>query len=350
MSVIFYRGFTRLLALVPPSVRVFVMLGVVLLYGTLGFVQFERTGRPELGYADAAWWSIVTISTVGYGDIAPLTLAGRFLVGVPLMLSGIGLLGYVLSLVTTRLVESKNKELRGMASHLFSGHVVIANFPSLGKVMRVIDELKASGAFEDGTRILLIDEDLTELPPELAKRGVSFVKGNPARDATLARASIESADEAIILVKRPGDPHSDDHNLAVTLAIEGRTPRVRTVVECVDPESEELLKKAGADSIVCMARFESHFITTETVNPGTQEVVDDLLSHLRGDGQQIHFTKWDRADDTFGGAARRFVAEGHLAIGVRRDKQVRLNVTEAFAVNKGDDVISIGPKHIKSLS
>ena len=63
MSVIFYRGFTRLLALVPPSVRVFVMLGVVLLYGTLGFVQFERTGRPELGYADAALWSIVTVSS-----------------------------------------------------------------------------------------------------------------------------------------------------------------------------------------------------------------------------------------------------------------------------------------------
>jgi voltage-gated potassium channel len=193
-----------------------------------------------------------------------------------------------------------------------------------------------------------VDESLSELPAELANRRVSFVRGNPARDETLKRASISTANHAVILVKRPGDPHSDDHNLAVTLAVEGHTPRVRTVVECVELESEELLRKAGADSIVCIARFESHFITTETISPGVQDLVDDLMSSLGG--QQVYFTGWGGGAAKFEAVATRCRKEGHIAIGVRRQKRVQINVEGGFEVHAGDDVITIGPGQLRDLA
>jgi voltage-gated potassium channel len=102
------------------------------------------------------------------------------------------------------------------------------------------------------------------------KRGLMFVRGNPTRDETLTRAAVDTAATALVFSKKPGDPHSDDKNIAITLAIEGRTPKVQTVVECVDFSAQELLKKAGCDGIVCTSRFDAHFLNHELLNPGVQ--------------------------------------------------------------------------------
>ena len=93
----------------------------------------------------------------------------------------------------------------------------------------LLDELESDPRFGKGRDIVLIDEDLTELPPSLLNRGLMFVRGNPTRDETLTRASVDTAAQALIFSKKPGDPHSDDQNIAITLAIEGRTPKVHTV-------------------------------------------------------------------------------------------------------------------------
>ncbi|MHB8811131.1 MAG: potassium channel family protein [Desulfobulbaceae bacterium] len=91
---------------------------------------FESPGNPELCWSDGLWYSLVTMTTVGYGDFFPETAAGRFLVGLPLMLVGIGLLGYALSVIATVLVTAKNKEIKGMSNFKGEGHLVIINHPS----------------------------------------------------------------------------------------------------------------------------------------------------------------------------------------------------------------------------
>lgn len=170
---------------------------------------------------------------------------------------------------------------------------------------------------------MLIDESLEELPVELVQRDVNFVRGNPTRDETLTRASLDSAAYAIVLAKAPGDPHSDNLSVAITLAVEARTGGVHTVVECVDFATQELLRKAGCDSIVCTSRFDAHFVSHELLNPGVQELLHELTSSTRG--QQL-------------------AAElGHLPLGILRNGETLLNPSGAFAVEQGDSLISIGP-------
>lgn len=329
----------------PPGVtRVLVVLVGLLCYGTTGFLYFELPVNEHLGWSDGLWWSLATLTTVGYGDVSPATVGGRYVVAAPMMLVGIGLLGYVLSIAAASLVEARSRDIAGLGSMKMSGHVVVINHPNEGKVLRLLDELAHGGLGRD---VVLVDEELAEIPPALLKRGVRFVRGNPSRDETLTRAAIDDCALAVILSRRPGDAHSDDLNLAITLAIEARAHRVRTVVECIEPAHEELFRKAGADSIVCTSRFDAHFLGSEALNPGVQDVVDELLSVARG--QRFCFTRVEGPEVPYRDLAARCVAAGHIPIGVRRGREVQLNVPPRAPVRTGDELVTIGAEALAPI-
>jgi voltage-gated potassium channel len=330
----------------PVPVRIFVLLGAILIYGTTGFLYFELSENPDLSWSDGLWYTVVTMTTVGYGDFFPKTTGGRFLVGWPIMVFGIGLLGYALSVIAAALITSKSKEIKGMSSFELKNHLIIFNFAGLAKIERILDELFLDPAFANSTPIVLVDAFLDELPPELQKRSLHFVKGNPVRDQTLTRAAIDHARHAIILSRDPGDPASDNLNVTIALAIEGRNRKTITVVECVDQASEELLRKVGCDRIVCTSRFGANFVSQELLNPGVQEVINDMLSAQ--DGQQIYFTKVDR-DASFAEFEKICRDHQHLALGISSSGGVRLNVSEQTLVRKQDSIISIGSSRISIL-
>ena len=66
----------------PGGIKAVILVAAIIAYGTSGFMYFEIDDRPELQWADALWWSVVTMTTVGFGDWFPLTLPGKMLVGL----------------------------------------------------------------------------------------------------------------------------------------------------------------------------------------------------------------------------------------------------------------------------
>ncbi|MCL4751824.1 MAG: hypothetical protein KJ015_16735 [Myxococcales bacterium] len=93
MIQVLMRFFSRRVLQHPPApLRVSVLMLAILAYGTTGYLYFELPENPSLTWMDGAWYSIVTMTTVGYGDFFPKSLGGRLLVAVPLMFFGIGLL------------------------------------------------------------------------------------------------------------------------------------------------------------------------------------------------------------------------------------------------------------------
>jgi voltage-gated potassium channel Kch len=205
------------------ALRACLLLAAVLVYGTTGFLYFELPGNPDLTWQDALWYCLVTLTTVGYGDFFPKTAGGRFLVGVPLLVLGVGLLGFMLSVVATALITARNKELKGMNPARTRQHVLVVHHPGAPKLLRLMDELMQDPAIGPEAHFVLVDPDLDELPAELARREVHFVRGDPTRDETLQRAGIDRASHALVLLRAPGGPAADALNVAVTLAIEART-------------------------------------------------------------------------------------------------------------------------------
>lgn len=342
------RYWMRLAVKSPPvPLRVLVLVVSILAYGATGYLYFELPVNPELTWLDGIWYSVVTVTTVGYGDLSPATLGGRFVVAFPLMFVGIGLLGYVLSVAASALVEAKTKELHGMSSYRFKNHLVIINATDLDKVERVLDELQRDPQFGPGREVIVVDADLQELPPELRDRGAHFIRGNPTRDETLTRANVDEASHAVVLTKDPGDSRSDGLNVTITLAIEARSSRVVTVVECIESSTEELLRKAGCDRVVCSSRFDAHFLSHELLSPGIQEIIAELTTNQRG--QQIYLTAFEGKTSSYGSVAETCRARGHLPLGVRRGRETLLNPRHDFELEPGDRVVTIGNKHLGSL-
>ncbi|MHB8109659.1 MAG: potassium channel family protein [Syntrophorhabdaceae bacterium] len=329
----------------PAPLRILVLLVAILAYGTTGFLYFELSANPDVTWLDGLWYTVVTMTTVGYGDFFPKTTGGRFLIGWPIMVFGIGLLGYALSLIAAALVTSKTKEMKGMSSFSLKDHIVFFNFPGVSKLTRLIEELFLDPSIGKHVSMVIVDSDLEELPPELVKTGIHFVRGNPVRDETLTRACIDRALHAIVLSKN-NRSEGDSLNVTIALAIEGRSHKVNTVVEIVDPASEELLKKAGCDKIVCTSRFGAHFLSQELLHPGVQEMIGDLLSAK--DGQQFYFVNIS-AKNVFGELAAQCKKTGHMAIGAVAAGKITLNPPDTISLNPGDRLITIGSKYRESI-
>lgn len=330
------------------GVRAVLLLAAVLLYGTTGFLYFERPGNPDLSASDALWYCLVTLTTVGYGDYFPKTPGGRYLVGVPLLVLGVGLLGFLLSVVATALISARNKEAKGMNPARTRQHVVIIHHPGHDPLLRLMDELVQDPAIGRDAAFVLVDPDLDELPPALSSRGVHFVRGDPSRDETLARAGIDRARHAVVL-RRPGDARTADAlNVAVALAIEARAPQVNTVVECSEPATVELLRKAGCDRAVCAGRFEALYVTQELLNPGVQDVVADLLS--TGDGQQLYVTPVVAPAGAVVAQLRHALQQqGHVLIGVQRAGANLLNPSDTLTLIEADRAVSMGPHRLADV-
>jgi len=323
------------------SLRAVALLVSVLAYGASGFLYFELAGNPDLTWGDGFWYTLVTLTTIGYGDFYPKTAGGRYLVAIPVMVIGIGLLGYVLSLAASVLVASRTREHRGMSAFGLTDHLVVFNYPSSAKILGIVAELRADPACGAKLNVVLVDEHLAELPPELVEAKIRFVRGNPSRDDTLRRANIGAASHAVVLSRQPGDPASDNTNVAIALAIEKHAARVKTVVECVDPASRELLRKAGCDQIVCPTQFEALFVSHELLNPGAHDVLEDLISGAHG--HQLYLTPIAGTDPVRYAELQKRCAEfGHTALGLRRQDRNEIGPGPEVEAGQGDLLISIG--------
>lgn len=324
-----------------------VLFTLLLWFATSGFLYFELPGKPDLGWLDALWWALVTMATVGYGDLFPVTPGGRYLVGVPTMVFGIGFLGYLISEIAGSLIASRSRRLRGMEDITASGHILIVNFHQLETALKLVRELKADAATR-GKTICIIDETLEELPPELLAHEVHFLKGDPTRTDTLRRANIQDATHAIILIKDPGNPHSDDHNLVTTLVMESLNPALFTVVEILDAQKVKQVEMAGADSVICISELTSSLIVQELQDPGIKNIIQDLTSDTQG--HQIYFVpllrmaRWDYAELVQWGLAQRFTV-----LGIARDGQELLNCAAQEPLRSTDRAILIGAERIPGV-
>jgi voltage-gated potassium channel len=248
----------------------------------LAFFFAEKEVSLNLTLADSIWWSMVTMTTVGYGDFYPQTWIGRYLVAYPCFLLGIGLIGYLLGTIADAVMESISRKKKGLGKMRTKNHLVICHCPSTAKILQIAAEFRASAT--DAADVVVVSDRLDELPPAFQSNDIAFVKGSPSREDVLIRAAVPAAAGVIVLSEDSQDPDSDAQGFAVASTVRhlcgASGPRL--IVEVARRDNLPMMARIGADGLIPIEGFCESLLVQELMNPGLREVFDELVSYHRG--------------------------------------------------------------------
>lgn len=299
----------------------------LLLIIVVAFVAYlDRDGYSEpLTFIDALYYSAVTLSTTGYGDITPMTQSARlvniFLVTPARVAFLMVLVGTTLSVLT----EDSRKTLQIQQwRNSVRNHTIVIGYGTKGR--SAIDALIAGGTAPSS--VVVIDPDPAALSVA-EKRGLITVHGNGTKSDVLRVAAVSRARSVIVA------PSSDDTAVLITLSVREMAPSAMIVASVRESENQHLLMQSGADSVIVSSETAGRLLGIATVTPPVVEMMEDLLSPDEG------FAVAERqiADDEVG-ANPRHLADIVLGV-VRSGELYRIDSPEAETVEPGDRLLYV---------
>jgi len=261
---------------------------LVIAIGTVGYLLFERGGSPQDQRLDvvsqlqnSVWWTIVTGTTVGYGDLTAQSLGGR-LTGVFVAYSHLILMSMVTAVLASLLVERRILEGRGLQAIHLKSHLVLCGWNEHAEGF-LAGVKESRGALP---QVVLVSDMVQENVNEVIHRNrgeleIRFVKGDFTLESVLERANVQHARAVVVLADKSGDNtlgKADERTILATLAIKAVAPRVTVCAEILNPESEQHLRRARADEIMLRGRHTGHLLASAVVNPGVPEFLNELLN------------------------------------------------------------------------
>lgn len=323
-------------------VKVLLFAAILNIFFGTAFYFAERVIQEGLTYWDALWWAMVTMTTVGYGDFYAQTFIGRFVISYPTMLLGIGIIGYLVGTVADSILERAQRKRKGELTISMENHIIICNFPSLEKIIHLKEELKRSRQFSTSP-IVLISNQIEELPSELVDLKIGFVKGDPVREDVLEKANIQQCDGVFVLAQDADNSQSDTQTFAIGTQIEmiekesGRP--IRVVVELVNKDNLKMMRRSGVDAIVTADGIMDVLIAQEFMYPGVHDLFQEVLSNASG--SQFYILENRLHGFSFGELQKQAIdfEENLQILGLRRNNHVFMNHDKKDIVQEQDKLI-----------
>jgi voltage-gated potassium channel len=211
------------------------LLALTLAFGTLGFYAFEH-----MSLFDAFYMTIITISTVGFSEIKPLSSIGR-VITILIISTGITIGAYTIGMLLRMLIEGElsrtfgRKKLEKSISVL-KAHWIICGFGRIGTI--ICQELQS-----ENIPFVVIEEDPSR-NEELENEGYLYINMDAASEEALIKAGIMQARGIVTALG------SDANNVFITLTAKGLQPDIFVLSRASDTKNEAKLIKAGASRVV----------------------------------------------------------------------------------------------------
>ncbi|MBI3551518.1 MAG: NAD-binding protein [Elusimicrobia bacterium] len=244
---------------------IFGLLVGCLLAGTAGYRVIEGWG-----FLDSLYMTVITLATVGYGEVHPLSAGGRVFT-IVLILGGIGVMTYAFSTITSIIVEGelsaafKRRRMQKEIDRL-SEHYIICGGGHAGGVIAA--ELRKTG------RPLVVIEKHKEVAEKFHERlgeDILIVEGDATEDETLKKAGVERAAGVFAVLA------TDQDNAFVALSAKGANPKARVVCCQKELGVREKLFRSGADNVVNPEFIGGLRMASEMIRPAAVGFLDSMI-------------------------------------------------------------------------
>jgi voltage-gated potassium channel len=260
----------------------FGLLMTTTIVGGLSIYLVEVEANPDIStIGDGIWWAIVTLTTVGFGDITPVTSLGR-VVGGTLMVAGMFTLALFAGIVGNTLLNvvlSIREEQVRMSGYY--DHVVICGYDSRTQMLldAIAEELDTN---ERQVVVFAPRERPPEVPPHFA-----WVQGDPTKESELDKVRLTHAQSALIVGAREVPPSDADARTILTVftarsylsqraMVSTRKRPVYIVTEILDAENVDHARSAGADEVIETTRLGFSLLAHTIDQPGTAALVSGV--------------------------------------------------------------------------
>jgi voltage-gated potassium channel len=299
----------------------------VLAYGTAGYVLIEHWSP-----LDAAFMTLITISTVGYEEVHTLSTAGK-LFSASLILGGIGAMLWVFGIVTEilstgaladyrrwRSLENRRKALRG--------HFIICGYGRMGS--QVAKELD-----EHHVQMVIIDHN-PESVMRLRREDRIFVEGDASSEEMLRLAGIERARGLISAVD------SDERAVYIVLAARALNPDLYILSRAGLPDSIRRLELAGAHRVISPYRMAGRQIVQLALRPNFVNMMESLLQGGMGVEEMVVASGSPMIGRTLGESGLLKRGQAHVLAVRRASGELYVNPEPGLVIEENDLLIGLG--------
>jgi voltage-gated potassium channel len=303
---------------------------LVLVGGTLGYHIIEGWDLW-----DSFYMTVITVTTVGYGETNPLGGGGRIFT-VILIFTGVGTVLYVITLVTQVVVGGQLQQMMGRRNlerqlRSLEDHYIICGYGRIGQLVTQM-------LLEQGLPLVVIEKDeLTQR--RLMEEGIKYVEGSATEDEVLFHAGIEKAKGLVATVS------SDADNVYITLTAKGIRPDLFIIARATRLGSEMKLKRAGADKVVSPYYIGARRIAQTVLRPSVADFVE-LTYHSTDKSLRMEELKVGRGTKLDGVALKDSGIRANLDLiimAVRTsDGQMMFNPSANTVIHQGDILVAIG--------
>jgi voltage-gated potassium channel len=261
-----YRHFDRAYDPSPTQLAAWASLVGAQVYGTAGAYALREDFAGVDSLVDAFYFTVVTGSTVGYGDITPQTQVAR-LFGVSVLVVNVAAFAVALGVLLTPAIEARLTTALGRMTdtelELLHDHVLVLGYGELTEP--ILQELRGD------VEIVVVTGDAARAQP-LTERGFEVLVADPSDEETLDRARVDEA-RAVVAATQ-----SDAEDALAILTARQLNPDVRIVAAASQRENVNKLKRAGADTVISPASIGARLLAESALgDDGSETIADELL-------------------------------------------------------------------------
>jgi len=238
----------------------------------LAYFESQTADSGIQTFWDAIWYMVVTLTTVGYGDLYPSSTAGK-IIGYAYVFSSLGVLGYLFSTISNKIYQIMEEKKLGFKGVDFTNHIIIIGWNEFSRM--VTDEIYHT---RKKMAIVTDKKDDIDLIYERYNRDTVFVLFSDYHNLE-ALSKVNAEQSAVTFINL----NDDSEALMYILDFKKEYPGSDIVVSLQKPRLKDTFKSAGVTYVVARSEIASKLVASYIFEPDVAEINIDLLSSARDD-------------------------------------------------------------------